>query len=102
MVLPYPALEILKLRLTRAAFQQAVGLAQVFFGESAVAGGWVDEIVLPEVVLTRAEEAAREFTTLSAGAHNASKLRARKEALDAMQVGIDNMHARTRALELGL
>ena len=56
MVLPYPALEILKLRLTRAAFQQAVGLARVFFGESAVAGGWVDEIVLPEVVLTRAEE----------------------------------------------
>ena len=97
MVLPYPALEILKLRLTRAAFQQAVGLARVFFGESAVAGGWVDEIVLPEVVLTRAEEAAREVTTLSAGAHHASKLRARREALDAMQVGIDNMHQ-----ELGL
>lgn len=97
MVLPYPALEVLKLRLTRSAYQQAVGLARVFFGESALAGGWVDEIVLPEVVMTRAVEAAREFTTLHASAHHASKLRARKETLDAMQAGIDNMHT-----ELGL
>lgn len=98
MVLPYSALEVLKLRLTRAAYQQAVGLARVFFGESAVAGGWVDEIVLPEVVLSRAVDSAKEFaTTLSAHAHHASKLRARKEALDGIQAGIDNMHA-----ELGL
>jgi len=92
MVLPYPALEVLKLRLTRSAYQQAVGLAKTFFGETALAGGWVDEIVPPEIVQERALEAAREFTTLHAGAHLASKLRARQAALDAIKDGMDNIH----------
>lgn len=91
MVLPYPALEVMKLRLTPSAYQQAVGLAKAFFGETAQAGGWVDEIVLPEQVLPRAMEAAAEFTTLNAGAHLASKLRARQATLDAMRHGIDNI-----------
>ncbi len=97
MVLPWSALEVLKLRLTRSAFQQAVGLARVFVGDTALAGGWVDELVAPEAVLTRAVEAAHAFTGLSAGAHLASKLRARQESLDAIQAGVDNMHQ-----ELGL
>ncbi|MGB6106605.1 MAG: crotonase/enoyl-CoA hydratase family protein, partial [Mycobacterium sp.] len=71
MVLPYPALEVMKLRLTRSAYQQAVGLARTFFGETALAGGWVDEIVMPEMVLERAMEAARDFTGLHANAHYA-------------------------------
>lgn len=92
MVLPYAALEVMKLRLTRSAYQQAVGLARTYFGETALAAGWVDEIVMPEVVLERAEQAANEFaTTLNAGAHHACKMRARKESLDAIQAGIDNM-----------
>ena len=36
-------------------------------------------------------EAAHEFTTLSAGAHVASKMRARQATLDAMRAGIDNI-----------
>ena len=92
MILPYPALEVLKLRLTPSAYQQAVGLAKTFFGETALAGGWVDEIVLPDQVLPRALEAAQEFTTLTPGAHLASKLRARQATLDAMRHGIDNIH----------
>ena len=93
MVMPYSALEVVKLRLTRSAYQQAVGLAKVFFGETALAAGWVDEIVLPEAVLERAEEAAREFANLNQGAHAASKLRARAEALAGIRAGIDNMAA---------
>ncbi len=93
MVLPYPALEVMKLRLTPSAFQQAVGLAKTFFGETALAAGWVDEIVLHDQVLPRALEAAREFTTLTASAHLASKMRARQATLDAMRAGIDNIHA---------
>jgi enoyl-CoA hydratase len=93
MVLPYPALELMKLRLTPSAFQQAVGLAKTFFGETALAAGWVDEIVMHDQVLPRALEAAHEFTTLTAGAHLASKMRARQATLDAMRAGIDNIHA---------
>ncbi len=93
MVLPYPALEILRLRLTRSAYQQAVGLSKTFFGETALAAGYVDEIVMADVVLERALEAAREFaTTLNARAHHACKVRARQATLDAIRAGIDNLH----------
>ena len=93
MVLPYPALEVMKLRLTRSAYQQAVGLSRVFLSDTALAGGWVDELVMGDMVLDRAREAAHEFaTTLHAKAHYACKMRARQETLDAMRAGIDNIH----------
>jgi enoyl-CoA hydratase len=40
MTIPYAALEVMKLRLTRSAYQQAAGLAKTFFGETAIAAGW--------------------------------------------------------------
>lgn len=89
MVLPYPALQVLKLRLTPSAYQQAVGLAKVFFGEKAIAAGWIDEIDLPDVVLRRAHEAGQTFAALDAHAHHASKIRTRRHTLDAMQRDID-------------
>jgi enoyl-CoA hydratase/carnithine racemase len=93
MVMPFAALEVVKLRLTRSAFQQAVVLANVYFGESAKAAGWVDEVVPADKVLERAEEAAREFANLNQSAHAASKLRARAESLQGIRAGIDNMEA---------
>jgi enoyl-CoA hydratase len=93
MTIPYAALEIMKLRLTPSAYQQAAGLAKTFFGETAVAAGWLDEIVLPEAVLDRALEAAREFTTLNRHAHAATKLRTRADALAGIRNGIDGMAA---------
>jgi enoyl-CoA hydratase len=94
MTIPYAALEVMKLRLTRAAYQQAAGLAKTFFGETAVAAGWLDEIVLPDMVLSRAEEAAREFATnLKQHAHAATKLRTRADALAGIRAGIDGMAA---------
>ncbi|OBJ51737.1 crotonase/enoyl-CoA hydratase family protein [Mycobacterium asiaticum] len=97
MVIPYPALEIMKLRLTRSAYQQATGLAKTFFGETALAAGFIDEMVLPEVVVSRAEEAAREFAGLNQKAHAATKLRTRADTLKAMRAGIDGIEK-----ELGL
>ena len=47
---------------------------------------------MPDMVLPRALEAASEFATLQAGAHLASKIRARQSALDAIKAGIDNIH----------
>jgi enoyl-CoA hydratase len=93
MTIPYAALEIMKLRLTPSAYQQAAGLAKTFFGETAVAAGWLDEIVLPEAVLDRALEAAREFATLNQRAHAATKLRTRADALAGIRAGIDGMAA---------
>jgi enoyl-CoA hydratase len=96
MTLPYAALALMELRLTPSAYQQAVGLANSFFGENAVAAGWLDEIVLPEAVLTRAEDAAREFTNLRQPAHSASKLRARAAGLAALRTAIDGIEAEFR------
>jgi enoyl-CoA hydratase len=93
MIIPYAALEIMKLRLTKSAYQQATGLAKTFFGETALAAGFVDEIVLPEMVLNRAEEAAQEFAGLHQHAHAATKLRTRADALAAIRAGIDGIEA---------
>jgi enoyl-CoA hydratase len=93
MVLPYAALAIMRLRLTPSAYQQSAGLSKVFFGETALAAGFIDEIDLPERVLGRAHEAALEFTKLDQTAHAASKLRARAAALKKLRAGIDGMAA---------
>jgi enoyl-CoA hydratase len=91
MVIPYAAMEIMKLRLTRSAYQQATGLAKTFFGETALAAGFIDEMALPDMVISRAEEAAREFAGLNQSAHAATKLRARADTLKAMRAGIDGI-----------
>lgn len=92
MVLPISAIEIMRMRLTRAAFQRAVALAATFAGDAAVSAGWVDEIVETENVLARAHDVAAEFaTTLHAKAHLASKLKAREDALAAIRAGIDGL-----------
>ncbi len=93
MTIPYAALEVMRLRLTRSAYQQSAGLAKTFFGETAVAAGWLDEIVRPEAVLDRAYEAAHEFTKLHQHAHVATKLRTRADALQGIRAGIDGMAA---------
>jgi enoyl-CoA hydratase len=94
MVLPISAIEIMRMRLTRAAYQRAVALAATFVGADAVAGGWLDELVEPEQVLTRAQQVAAEFAaTLHVKAHRASKLKARDDALKAIQAGIDGLPA---------
>jgi enoyl-CoA hydratase len=82
MTMPGPALAILRHRLTPAAFQRAVGLSAVFQGESAVAAGYLDELVAADLVRPRAQEVAQSFTGLDARAHKESKLVARKDVLD--------------------
>ena len=92
MVLPISAIEIMRMRLTRAAFQRAVALAATFVGDAAVSAGWLDEIVEPENVLARAHEVAAEAAaTLHVKAHHACKLKARSEAIDAIRAGIDGL-----------
>jgi enoyl-CoA hydratase len=92
MVLPYAALEIMKLRLTPSAYQQAVGLAKTFFGDTALEAGWVDEIAMPERVLERAIEAGHELAALPAAAHFGCKMRGREQALEAIRTSTANVH----------
>lgn len=92
MTIPISAIEIMRMRLTPAAFQRGTALAATFVGDEAIAGGWLDEIVEADQVLARAQQVAAEAaTTLHAGAHLGTKLKARKPALDAIQAGIDGL-----------
>ena len=91
MTLPIAAIEIMRMRLTGAAFQRGVSTAATFAGDATVAGGWLDEMVEPENVLARAREVAAAATALNAGAHLASKLRARESALRAIRAGIADL-----------
>jgi enoyl-CoA hydratase len=92
MTIPISAIEIMRMRLTPAAFERGTALAATFVGDEAIAGGWLDEIVEADQVLARAQQVAAEAAaTLHAGAHLATKLKARKSALDAIQAGIDGL-----------
>ncbi|KWX58010.1 crotonase/enoyl-CoA hydratase family protein [Mycobacterium sp. NAZ190054] len=94
MTIPISALEIMRMRLTPAAFERAAALAATFAGDEAVAAGWLDEIVEADQVLPRARQVAAEAAaTLHSGAHLATKLKARKAALGAIQAGIDGLAA---------
>lgn len=94
MTVPQACVEILRMRLTRAAFQRAVGLAAVFSGAEAVSTGWLDELVEPESVLTHAQQVAAGFAaTLHTKHHLASKLKARGDALTAIRAGIGGLAA---------
>jgi enoyl-CoA hydratase len=94
MTMPYAAIEVMKVRLTRSAFQRVNSMAPVFAGAEAVAAGWLDELVDPDLVLMRAQQVARDALALDAGAHAASKLRARSEALDAIRAAVKSEFGR--------
>ena len=92
MTIPISAIEIMRQRLTPAAFERGCSLAATFAGDEALAAGWLDEIVEADRVLARAQEvAAQASSTLHAGAHLATKLKARESALKAIQAGIDGL-----------
>jgi enoyl-CoA hydratase len=92
MTIPISAIEIMRQRLTPAAFERGCSLAATFAGDEALAAGWLDEIVEADRVLARAQEvAAQAASTLHAGAHLATKLKARESALKAIQAGIDGL-----------
>jgi enoyl-CoA hydratase len=89
LTMPHTAVEICRQRLTPAAFNRAVNLAETFTPEHAVAAGFLDEIVSVEDVLDGARGAAARFAQLNAAAHTASKLRSRAQALEAIAAGIE-------------
>jgi enoyl-CoA hydratase len=93
MVIPISAIEIMRFRLTPSAFDRGASMAATFAGDEAIAAGWLDEIVDADRVVARAQEVAAEATNLHAGAHLATKLKARDSALKAIRSGIDGLAA---------
>ena len=91
MTIPISAIEIMRMRLTPAAFHRGVSLAATFAGDDAIIAGWLDSMAEAGDVLSQAQEIAAKAAHLHSGAHLASKLKARESALAAIRAGIDGL-----------
>ncbi len=77
MSIPRVAAMVLRNRLTPAAYQRAVTLAEYFDVESALEAGFFDRLVDPDELMAAAEIHARELQKLDPWAHAVSKRRIR-------------------------
>jgi enoyl-CoA hydratase len=91
MTIPNAAIEIMRMRLTPAAFHRGAALASTYAGDEALIAGWLDELAAASDVLSLAQERAAEAAMLHSGAHLATKLKARDSALKAIRAGIDGL-----------
>ena len=89
LTLPHAAAEVLRQRLTPAAFDRAAILAEAFGPDEGAAAGFLDRVVPPGRVLAEARAHAEMFTLLDRNAHVGTKLRARRPALDALRRAIE-------------
>jgi len=90
---PRVGIEILRQRLTPAAFNRAAMLAETFSPEDAVTAGFLDRVVGPAEVRTAARSAAAQLATLDLGAHARTKAVAREGVLAAMLASIEAEYA---------
>jgi len=85
LTMPRAAVEICRQRLTPAAFNRAVILAEIFPPEEALAAGFIDQLVptgeLPDAI----DSAAATFKSLDAGAHASTKRRVRAPLLAVLE-----------------
>ena len=98
LTMPYAAIEVCRQRLAPAHFHRAVNNAEIYTPAAAVAAGFLDEVVAPEDLGARARQVAVALGGLDRAAHCATKLRARRPALEALRAAIDTDDAEVRAL----
>jgi enoyl-CoA hydratase len=89
LTLPHAAIEILRARLTPAAFNRAAILAEPFTPVEAVAAGFLDRVVDPGAFAGAVEETATALAALDGAAHRATKARVRGATLRALRAAID-------------
>jgi len=89
MTMPRAAVEICRQRLAPAHFNRAVILAETFSPADAVAAGFLDRAVEPSQVREVARGIAGQLATLDRAAHQATKARAREQALTAIRAAFD-------------
>lgn len=84
LTMPRAAVEVCRQRLTPAAFNRAVVLAEPFTPDTAVAAGFLDAVEPAADVLAAAAGTAALMATLDLPSHAATKRRARAGALEAL------------------
>jgi len=96
--MPFFGVEICRQRLSPAHFHRAVINAEIYPPEDAVAAGFLDRVVPAAELGDAVRVVAADLGRLDAGVHAASKLRARRHALQAIRAAIEADDAAFRAL----
>ena len=94
LTLPYSAIEICRQRLNPAHFERATLLSECYDPASAVAAGFMDEVVTNDKLMATALQKAESYTKLDLKAHRESKLRVRKHTNNNMKnaIGKDRLN----------
>jgi enoyl-CoA hydratase len=88
LTMPHFGVEICRHRLAPSHFDRAVINAEIYAPESAVAAGFLDEVVLATELTAKAQLAAARLASLNMRAHAETKLRARHQSLRAIRLAI--------------
>jgi enoyl-CoA hydratase/carnithine racemase len=86
--MPRVAAAVLRNRLRPAEFQRAVNLSEYFNPDTAKAAGFLDEVVEPAELLTRAEALAKKLQQLDMAAHRTTKRRVRKALIRRLRLNV--------------
>lgn len=89
LAMPWTPIEICRQRLTPAHFHRVVSLAELYTPEGAVDAGILDRVVPPTELVETVRETASTLAALDMRAHVATKLRVRKQALEAIRAAIE-------------
>ena len=89
LTVPWFAIELARHRLHPAAFDRTVVNATMYSPNDAVAAGFLDRVVAVDELAGAGAEAAATLAQLDPAAHVATKLRARRAALEALRAAIE-------------
>ena len=82
-------IELAKDRLTKPAFQRAVINGEMFNPQDAVSAGFLDRVVPAEQLLDTALAVATQMKKINMNAHSKTKLKVRKDLLEALDTAIE-------------
>jgi enoyl-CoA hydratase len=84
---PFPtaALEVVRFAVPRDKVQSLVYTGKTLLPQEALASGLIDEVVAPGVLLTRAEEIARQLALIPLQVYRMTKQSLRAEALERIE-----------------
>ena len=75
-------------RLTKPVFQRSVINAEMFTPQSALSAGFLDQVVPADQLMATANAVAQEYKKLNMKAHAHTKLKVRKDLLEALDAAI--------------
>jgi enoyl-CoA hydratase len=89
LTLPRAAVEILRQRLAPAHFNRAATLAETFSPSDGIGAGMLDRVVAQSELADTARATAVKLSGLDLRAHQATKLRARRDSLIGLRAAIE-------------